>query len=124
MHANELHIRPDSAPKPRLEDKSEYEAWLLTESQAARVLARFKDISTLARDIGYDRSQLHRWRYPEAPHPKRGTGGVIPSRAMRRILAIARASGVLLTEDDLRPRFFRGEKGMPSMFATEEDLLS
>lgn len=112
------------AHAPRLEDKTEYEAWLLTESQSALIIAKFGGAHTLAEQIGYDPSQVFRWRYPEAPHPKRGTGGMIPARAMRRILSIARASGVLLTEEDIRPRFYRGDKGMPGQFATAEELLS
>lgn len=122
MQSPALITKPAHAP--RLDGKTEYEAWLLTESQSARIIAKFGGAHTLANQIGYDPSQVFRWRYPEAPHPKRGTGGVIPARALRRILALARLSGVLLTEDDLRPRFYRGDKGMPGQFASVEDLLS
>lgn len=109
---------------PKLDDKSDYEAWLVTDSQAARIIAKFGGPYPLARKIGYDASQVFRWRYPEAPHPKRGTGGMIPQRALRLILAMAREEGVLLTDDDLTSRFYHGDKGLPSRTAKLEDVLS
>lgn len=104
-------------------EKSPYEAWLLTGSQAARVIAKFGGPYPLAAKIGYDPSQVFRWRYPEAPHPKRGTGGIIPTRALRLIRQMAREEGVLLTDDDLAPKFYSGDKGLPSRRADLEDLL-
>lgn len=122
MARNSPYTRKVIAPK--LEEKSEYEAWLLTDSQAARIIAKFGGPYPLARKIGYDASQVFRWRYPEAPHLKRGTGGMIPQRALRLILQMAREEGVLLTDDDLTPRFFHGDKGLPSRTAKLEDLLT
>lgn len=107
-----------------LDGKTDYEVWLLTESQAARIINKFNGPYPLARAIGYDASQVFRWRYPEAPHPKRGTGGVVPPRALRRVIAVAREMGVMLEPGDLVPAFYMGDKSMPSRNAKVEDLLS
>ena len=122
MARNSPYTRKLIAPK--LDDKSDYEAWLLTDSQAARLIAKFGGPYPLASKIGYDPSQIFRWRYPEAPHPKRGTGGVVPQRALRLIQTMAREGGVLLTDDDLTVRFYQGDKGMPDRRARLEDVLS
>jgi hypothetical protein len=90
--------------------QSDYEKWLYFESQAAHLIRKFGGPYPLARKIGYDPSQVFRWRYPERPHPKRGTGGTVPRKALDKMLSIARAEGVLLTEDDTRIRHYRGDK--------------
>lgn len=109
---------------PQLDGKTDYEVWLLTESQAARIIDKFNGPYPLAAAIGYDASQVFRWRYPEAPHPKRGTGGVVPPRALRRIISVARELGVMLEPQELVPAFYMGDKSMPTRDANVEDLLS
>lgn len=90
--------------------QSDYERWLYFESQAAHLIKKFGGPYPCARRLGYDPSQVFRWRYPEHPHPKRGTGGTVPRRALEKMFEIARAEGILLTEDDIRPRIYRGDK--------------
>ena len=108
----------------KLDGKSDYERWLLTDSQAARIIEKLGGPYPLARKIGYDASQVFRWRYPEAPHIKRGTGGIVPHRALRLVMTVARNEGVLLTPDDLAPVYYMGDKGLPSRHADLESLLS
>ena len=120
-HRNHIGYTTDSAfrddlPAPKLEGKSAYEQWLLTESQAARIIDKFGGPAACARAIDYDPSQIFRWRYPEAPSKKRGTGGLVPAAALRKLRAKARALGVLLTAEDLEPRMYSGDKELVSIF--------
>lgn len=104
--------------------QTDYELWLTTESQAAHLIRKFGGPRYLADVIGYDRSQIYRWTYPEKPHPKRGTGGVVPRRAVERMVKAARALGVLLTDEDFKLRLYQGPKRLPRPHAPLEDLLS
>lgn len=70
-------------------------------SQAERVIAKFNGHSALAAAIGIDRTTVYKWTYPIA---KGGTDGIIPGPALRKIMAAARAHGVLLTDDDVSPK--------------------
>jgi hypothetical protein len=73
-------------------------------SQAARVAIKFGGVTKLAKacDPPYDPSTCFKWLYPKS---KQGTGGLIPSHAMKRVREAARREGILLTADD----FFPGE---------------
>lgn len=70
-------------------------------TQADHVIRLFGGSQNLAAIIGYTNAGVCKWRYPRH---KGGSGGLIPTRALDRILALARSQGVLLTEDDLKPR--------------------
>lgn len=72
-------------------------------TQAHRIIAKFGGPRALARLLGYDASQVYRWTYRKDRYSN-GTNGVIPEKALRRILKLARVHGVLLTQDDLDPR--------------------
>lgn len=110
-----LETQPEPASqvlRQPAETESEYERWLKVESQAALVIEKCGGPAAVARLIDYDPSQVFRWRYPESPHYKRGTGGLIPRRALRRLIRVARERGLLLTDEDLLPRRFPGFKGL------------
>lgn len=74
-------------------------------TQADRIFARFGGpvglIQALAR-AGHARapSSVYRWNMPRA---KRGTDGMIPTRALGDVMIAARLEGVVLTENDLYP---------------------
>ena len=69
-------------------------------SQAQRVIARFNGAPNLARALGCHESTVFKWTYPRA---KQGSDGIIPSCAMKRVMRVARAEGILLTPEDLYP---------------------
>lgn len=75
-------------------------------SQAHRVIAKFGGVRDLCRSLAHvgtdvrDPSAVYRWTYPKP----QGTGGLIPNPAIPGILRAARYEGVMLTDDDLRPR--------------------
>ena len=70
-------------------------------TQAERITARFGGPLGLAKAIGYTDAAVYKWNYTK---DKGGCNGLIPTRAMDRILSVARMFGVLLTIDDLKPR--------------------
>lgn len=73
-------------------------------TQAERLFAKFggaaRFIAALER-VGARRNKatIYKWTYP---HPK-GRGGRVPTTAWPDILLAARANGILLTPDDMRP---------------------
>ncbi len=69
-------------------------------TQAERVSAKFGGPLELSRAIGYTYAAVCKWNYRKE---KGGCNGLIPTRAMDRILSVARMFGVLLTADDLQP---------------------
>lgn len=70
-------------------------------SQAERIIARFGGPIELAAAIQYSLPAIYKWNHPRSKH---GCHGLIPTRALERIITVARMFGVLLTEDDLKPR--------------------
>lgn len=71
------------------------------ESQAERVIARFGGALETASAINYSLAAVYKWN---APRSKGGCQGLVPTRALERLMTVARMFGVLLTEDDLKPR--------------------
>ena len=67
-------------------------------TQADRVIKKFGGARRLAEMLECDASTIYKWTYPES---KQGTGGHIPGHALRRIIALARPNGILLTDEDL-----------------------
>lgn len=70
-------------------------------SQAERVIARFGGPLETAKAIQYSLAAVYKWNAPRSRH---GCHGLIPTRALERLMTVARMFGVLLTEDDLKPR--------------------
>lgn len=70
-------------------------------TQAERVIAKFGGPTELSRILNYTLAAVCKWTYPRT---KGGCHGLIPTRALDRILSTARLHGVLLTEEDLKPR--------------------
>jgi hypothetical protein len=69
----------------------------------ARELARvLKEASEDSRDH-YNPSTIYRWTYPKS---EGGTGGEIPTAALKTIVKVARLAGVLLTPEDLYPHLW------------------
>ena len=65
---------------------------------AHTVIARFGGSGPLSRRLGLDRSAVHRWALPKT---RGGTGGLVPGRHHRRLLALAADEGVALSAADL-----------------------
>jgi hypothetical protein len=65
---------------------------------AQSVIAQFGGAGPLSRLLGLDRSAVHRWALPRA---RGGTGGLVPARHHRRLLALAAAEGIALSAADL-----------------------
>lgn len=72
-----------------------------TSTQADRIIARFGGVKHLARAINYSQAAVYKWNRPQY---KGGSDGLVPTRALERIMTVARMFGVLLTEEDLKPR--------------------
>ena len=73
-------------------------------NQAEKIIAKFGKASRLAQLIGVHRVNVYRWTYPRA---KGGTDGLIPTASLGKVIAAARADGILLTMDDLAPERVR-----------------
>ena len=69
-------------------------------TQAETVLAKFGGACRLAKLLGCSDSTVFRWTYPRA---NGGTDGIVPGKALRKVLAIAAARGVVITAQDLYP---------------------
>jgi hypothetical protein len=80
-------------------------------TQAERVIARFGghrrlfNAMNLAYDMGLAKkprsiTQIYRWTYPKA---QGGSDGLIPTAALRDVLAAARVEGIVITPEDLFP---------------------
>ena len=87
--------------------KSDLQKEYEKQSQAERVIAKFggaRKLYRLLKEIDpeccWNPSSIYRWTYPRE---KGGTGGVIPSRAMKIIVKAARLHGVLVDGDDFFP---------------------
>lgn len=65
---------------------------------AQRVIDKCGGAQALADAIGYHVTAVYQWPKPRS---KRGTGGLIPSRARRRILEGIRDGKLPLTPEDL-----------------------
>lgn len=70
-------------------------------TQAERVIAKFGGPIELSRILNYTLAAVCKWTYPRS---KGGSNGLIPTRAMERINTLARLHGVLLTDEDTKPR--------------------
>jgi hypothetical protein len=71
------------------------------QTQAQRMFAKFGGARPLALALGLAPSTVYRWDYgPE----RGGSSGVIPTRALPKIAALARREGIFLTEQDYDPR--------------------
>ena len=69
-------------------------------TQAESIIAKFGNARRLAKLLGVHPSTVNRWNYARAD---RGTGGLIPSSALKRVLALAAARGIVITATDLYP---------------------
>jgi hypothetical protein len=80
---------------------------MLKNTQADRVIHKFggpgqmcKLLGELGPEYAIHRITIYRWTYPKG---KFGTGGVIPTRAMVKIMRAARLLGIHLEPDDFYP---------------------
>ena len=70
-------------------------------SQARRIFDKFGGARRIAEGLSVAPSTVYRWDY----EPERGgSGGVIPTRALPKLAALARREGIFLTEQDMDPR--------------------
>jgi hypothetical protein len=74
---------------------------LPTFGQASRIIRAFGGPAVLARLLGVPDSTVCRWTYSKAS--RKGTDGIIPARALKQILPLARLHGILLTPEILDP---------------------
>lgn len=88
-------------------------------NQARKVAARFGGEARLADAIGVSRITVYRWQY-RRPY---GCDGLIPSRAIAKIRAVARLQGILLSPEDWVPERIRYEDREPMLAATIEELM-
>lgn len=65
---------------------------------AETMIKKFGGRDELARVLGVDVSQVYRWTYPK---DRKGTGGSIPARHFRRLLAAAQERGIKVRPADL-----------------------
>jgi DNA-binding transcriptional regulator YdaS (Cro superfamily) len=69
-------------------------------TQAEVVIGKFGSACKLAKLLGVEDSTVYRWTYARA---NGGTDGIIPGPALRKVLEVAAASGVVITAQDLYP---------------------
>ena len=69
-------------------------------TQAERVINRFGGARELARLLNLNPTSVYRWTYPVS---KGGTGGIVPTQALHKLLRMAREQGIYLTANDLYP---------------------
>lgn len=74
---------------------------LITKFGGPRELARILK-ETSGPEFHYAPSTIYRWMYPREVG---GTGGEIPTAALKRIKQIARIAGVILTAADIYPNW-------------------
>lgn len=76
----------------------------INRSQAQRVIDKFggspEGIKRLARGLDCSVHAIYRWTYPT---DRGGTGGLVPSRAMQKIVVLAREEGIFLDAEDTDP---------------------
>jgi hypothetical protein len=68
--------------------------------QAAKISARFGGEALLAKALGVARTTIYRWQY----QPPVGTDGLVPSSAVKRVLAAARREGIVIRWQDWEPQ--------------------
>jgi hypothetical protein len=77
--------------------------------QAQSIISKFGGPGALARTLKecsddpkdhYNRTTIYRWMYPR---DKGGTGGEVPTAALKSILKCARLAGVMLSSEDIYP---------------------
>lgn len=89
--------------------KSVAEKRALIYPQAENVIRKFggaRELARVLKDMGGDYwnpSTIYRWTYPIDAG---GTGGEIPTRAIKTIVRAARYAGIMLTLEDLYPNIF------------------
>lgn len=70
-------------------------------TQAERILERFSMTPPeMARMLDRAPSTVYRWTYPL---DEGGTGGIVPTAALRELSRIARVNGVLMRAEDFNP---------------------
>lgn len=70
-------------------------------TQAQRIFAKFGGARRIAAGLNVSPSTVYRWGY----EPERGgSGGVIPTRALPKLAALARREGIFINEQDYDPR--------------------
>lgn len=98
------HVKGSGAgPKTAAEKRA------LIYPQAQTIIAKFggpRELARVLKEVSddpkehYHPSTIYRWMYPEDAG---GTGGEIPTPALKTIIKAARVAGVLLTPDDIYP---------------------
>ena len=73
-------------------------------TQADRIIRKFGGARKLAKLLGVDNSTVYKWTYSVK---RKGTGGHIPAVALKRVIALARPNGILLTQTDLSLEIIR-----------------
>ena len=73
---------------------------LLGMTQAERIIKRFSGAYALAEMIGYTPAAVYKWTYPKA---KGGTGGLVPTGAVPKILAAAKRERIRILLEDWVP---------------------
>jgi hypothetical protein len=81
---------------------------LFTHPQAENIIRKFGGAREMARVLKeifpedhYNPSSIYRWTYPKEAG---GTGGEIPTAALKMVVKAARIAGILLTPQDLFPK--------------------
>lgn len=76
-------------------------------TQASRIIGKFggaRRLCAILKHLGPEHelspSSIYRWDYPKS---KGGTGGVIPTAAMKSVILAARLEGIFLTPEDFYP---------------------
>ena len=69
-------------------------------TQAQIVIEKFGGAAKLAALLHCEESTVYRWTYARA---NGGTDGLIPGKQLRRVLELARLTGVTITAQDLYP---------------------
>lgn len=98
-------LMPDLCREAQPSDKSPEGSLPLvtaTDSQAARVIAKFGNARKLAFACQppLNPASVYKWVYPKN---KGGSDGRIPTAALETVLKAARREGILLTPEDLWP---------------------
>ena len=68
-------------------------------NQAQRIIRKFGGARRLAALIGKNPATVYRWTYKRPA----GTGGVIPTPALKRVIKIAKKHGIVITTKHLYP---------------------
>ena len=68
--------------------------------QAGRIIEKFGGHKRLAAILEIHRATVYRWTWPRE---RGGTGGVIPTKMVDRVIRAARVEGIFLSASDLFP---------------------